>query len=91
MPTTNNRKQSLLIITIIMLLVLSCNLWNSFTPDPTSIINSVEGAWVPSVFSFDFLEESGYEFSEMMITFNKDNIINVINLPADWIFQDNYS
>ncbi len=87
----NNSKLFRLAATIaVIFTTLSCNLLNS-KPDPISVNNFIEGIWVPSVFSFDFLKESGYRFSEMRLEFKGDNTVSMINIPADWVFPESYS
>jgi hypothetical protein len=78
-------------ITLLLLLILSCNLLESPAPKPIFTKNFVQGIWVPSIFTFDFLKESGYGFSEMSLEFKGDGTVSAVNIPADWIFQENYS
>ena len=67
--------------------LLSCSIVSFLVP-PFPANSFVEGLWVPSDYTLDFMDQSGYEFSTHSIEFLTDGTVIITNIPSAWLFQN---
>ncbi len=79
-----------LIWIVFLSVVLACGLVAS--PSISFSLQSyVEGIWVPTDYTLEFMKQSGYEFSAHSIEFMSDGTIVMTNIPSEWIFNQESS
>ncbi len=71
-------------------LLLACGLFSS-PPTPFPANSYIEGLWVPSKYTLEFMDQSGYEFEIHSIEFLPYGIVIMTNIPKAWIFQEETS
>ncbi len=68
-------------------IILSCGLF-SYQPVPINSDSYIEGFWVPTEYTLEFMDLEGYEFSEHSIKFFSDGEVIVTNIPSEWLFSN---
>lgn len=72
-------------------LLIACGL-SSLPQIPFSPKPFVEGIWVPTDYTLEYMSHVGYKFSSHSIEFASDGTVVVTNIPLEWIFaQDSPS
>ena len=79
----NNKRKFVLVIFISLL--IACGLFSlpvvPFSPKPY-----VEGLWVPSDYTLEYMSQVKYKFSSHSIEFVPDGTVVLTNIPSEWIF-----
>jgi hypothetical protein len=71
-------------------LLLSCGLF-SIPTTSFSARSYIEGLWVPSKYTLDFMNQSGYELTQHSIEFLPDGTVVMTNIPLSWLFDQETS
>jgi hypothetical protein len=73
--------------TIFIPLILACGSFNEVLYPSFSPHSYVEGLWVPSEDTLEYMKQAGYQFSEHSIEFKPDGTLVVTRIPVDWILH----